>query len=70
MEINGDLPSPAIRAYGWHVADIVYDTDTLAVFLDRHFVSLHGFGPENSIDMRPTGSFTIVGVAAAVAFRG
>jgi LGFP repeat len=62
--------SPAIDSGSWHSADLVYDVDTLAVFLDGKFVSLHGFGSENSIGLLSAGAFTIGGTDSATRFKG
>ena len=45
----------------WHVADLVYDIDTLAAFLDEQVYSLHGFGTENRVDLKvdPTTSLVL-----------
>jgi hypothetical protein len=63
-------PSPAVTPFDWHYIDLVYDVDTLAVFLDGSFVSLHGFGPQNTIDLLPPGAFTIAGGTGTKAFNG
>jgi len=62
--------SPDVVRFEWHYADLVYDTDTVAVFLDGKFVSLHGFGSENSIELLSNGSFTVAGTDDTVAFEG
>ena len=36
----------------WYVADLVYDTDTLALFIDGKFVSIHAF-PKGKIQKLP-----------------
>ena len=41
--------TPTIEPGKWYAADLVYDTDTLVVFLDGKAISCHGFGQNGAI---------------------
>lgn len=44
-----------LKAADWHVADLVYDTDTVAVFVDGAIVSVHAF-PDGTLASPASGS--------------
>ena len=54
----------------WYVADVIYDTDTLGVFLDGAFVSLHGLGSECLVAAASSGSFTVGSASDGGTFKG
>ena len=57
----------------WHVADLVYDIDTLAAFLDEQVYSVHGFGTENTVNLNnDPATFLLIGqgLAANTHFNG
>ncbi len=62
--------SPFVTPDQWHVADLVYDTDTLGHFLDGVPVGIHGFGDRGGITLADVGSLTIGGSTDALAFKG
>ena len=62
--------TPFVTVEEWHVADLVYDTDTLAHFLDGNPVGIHGFGDQGEIELVDTGSLFIGGSTDSVAFKG
>ena len=45
----------------WHIADLVYDVDTLMVFLDGVALSCHGFGVNGSISLYTNFKTVIIG---------
>ena len=62
--------SPFVTPGEWHVADLVYDTDTLGHFLDGVPVGIHGFGDRGDITLADAGSLAIGGSTGALAFKG
>ncbi|KAF2200605.1 hypothetical protein GQ43DRAFT_441403 [Delitschia confertaspora ATCC 74209] len=68
-------PSDAdIRPGIWHSADLVYDGDTLTLFLDHRVVAFHGFGTAGQLYIRPYPHFVLIGGGQhhhhAIAFSG
>ena len=58
--------TPVVTPGTWHVADLIYDFDTLAAFLDGRVYSIHGFGFENKINLSAAaGASLLIGTGSA-----
>jgi hypothetical protein len=63
--------NPSVALSTWHIADMVYDVDTLGIYLDGSILSVHGFGTEGTIEIDDTASnITIGGQQNVIHFNG
>jgi len=55
----------------WHSADLIYDNDTLVLFLDSRAIACHGFGRNRSLAFDPSArTVSVGGLNASTRFHG
>ncbi|KAF2463740.1 uncharacterized protein BDR25DRAFT_307620 [Lindgomyces ingoldianus] len=59
-----------IRSGIWHSADLIYDGETLTLFLDRRIVAYHSFGAAGQLSIEPAARSLLIGGQDGTAFDG
>ncbi|ORY17675.1 hypothetical protein BCR34DRAFT_23908 [Clohesyomyces aquaticus] len=59
-----------IRHGIWHSADLIYDGETLTLFLDQRVVAFHSFGAAGQLSIEPSARSILIGGQGTAAFNG